>query len=269
MPAVNDVVDKFAGMITHEQAQDIIKNMKERKNVAAKRQELNAFSLIKLSEEWSKMPQGSKINEPRQIDVEIKDVIYRIFNPSVKKFNLRESITRSIAIGEYNNTVKMTMGEKLSDIIDASSVERGDTVMIKNAKFDMPSGEIRSVPSTFINRLQPSSTGITDFSKLTAGMRNADVIGVITEIDSIRYVNSFKSNGQIASSRMMLSDGINAIGVSCWGASALYTAELSTNDAIKIEFCNIIARNGRIEAYADNLSRMLKNNAFKRKLGIK
>ncbi len=268
MVSVSEVIDNYDGMITRAQASAIANNGND---FAAKLGADDITSIKALSEFFSMLgrqgaPLLGKQNE-KAYTVNVQDRIYRVFNPVEYVINGRQNTKRTIVLGSEGSTMKFNIKGKLSDFIDANAFERGDMVIVKNAVLDTSTGELSSISSTMINKVMPSTImPIYDYSTLREGMKNIDIVGKVLELGPVRYVNRLTGSGQIAVVDAILSDMSSTIKASLWGSSATLTAKLNVGDFIKIEFCNIIARNGSLEIYASDLSRVVSNKLFERKM---
>ncbi len=251
---VTDVLDSYGGMISRKQAQELsagagARSERDVTNVSAFLEYVNAKSDNRLVRE----------NAESAYTVNIQDRIYRIFNP----MEYGKQKRRTIVLGSEGATIRMVLRGKLVDFIDSNVFERGDIVLIRNAAYDPQRNWLTGIYNTMINKIMPSPLQpITDFSQLHEGMKNIDILGKITEIGPIRYVNRLTGEGRIAVSDCMLSDLEKSISASLWGSSALMTSKLTVNDYVKIEFCNVVSRNSNMELYANDLSRIVSSKIF-------
>jgi hypothetical protein len=268
MVSVSDVIDSYDGMITKAQAAAIVDNSN---GIAGKQGTEDITTIKALSEFFSmivkqNMPLLGK-QSSKAYKTNIQDHIYRIFNPVEYALNGRQNVKRTIVLGSEGSTMKFNIKGKLSDFIDSNAFERGDMVIVKNAVLDTSTGELSSISSTMINKVMPSTIiPIYDYSTLKEGMKNIDIVGKILELGPIRYVNKLSGSGQIAVVDCMLSNMSDTIKASLWGSSATITAKFNVGDFMKIEFCNVIKRNNSLEIYASDLSRVVSNKLFERKI---
>lgn len=247
-----DIMAEHFGMITGSQAAMI----SEGKIPGPVRQKdtINAaglYAFIKVNR------QRQQENPGRSFIVDVEDIVYRVFNPVAYASGIQGKGRRTVVIGSEPSTFNITLFGKFSEYVDIGKIERGDTVLIRNLSLNMGGDLLYSSPSTSISRIKPSSSGITDLSSIKSGSRNIDVIGRVTELGPIRYVAKLSGQGQVAVADCKLSDKNTTIVASLWGSSALQTAKLGINDYVKIEFCNAVERNGSVEIYANDLSRVL------------
>jgi len=262
MSDIEKVVDKFSGFHTRAQAEQLLKDgmyAQTKGNVSVK--EL----LNRVKSQDSKGP-GADAGTKESI-VNVKDIVYRIFNPQPLNVQGKERARRTVILGEEGSTIVLNLWGKLSDLIDINAFERGDTVIVGNALFDSAVGELRTTQSTIINRLSPTKmAALTDYSTISGDVRRTDIIGRLLEIDPIRHVNRLGKPGQTAVASCVVTDSVNAVPASFWGSSAIATTGLRTNDTIKIEFCDLRMREGRLQITANDDSRVVANGAFAKRL---
>jgi hypothetical protein len=270
MSDLERVVDKFSGFITREQAEYILKlddNPSSKPVFDFKKSNANVKEL--LSSIPAKKPQEklSSSASEKETTVNVKDQIYRIFNPSSTNSNGRETTRRTVILGEEGSTIVLNLKDKLSEFIDINAFEEGDMVAVNNAVFDLNSGELKSVQNTVINKLSPSKkNAITDYKNIQTELRKVNLFGRVVEISPIRHVTRLGKTGQIAVASCIITDSENLMDASFWGSSALITANMKTNDFVKLEFCDIRNRDGKFQVYANDDSRVVINNGFAQKL---
>ncbi len=263
MSDLEEVIDKFSGFISKEQADYILKNTEGASAAADPRQRKVNMTVKGILDSIKSKNSGAVQPIADESPVNVKDVIYRIFNPVNLNIRGREATKRIIILGEEGSTIPLNLSAKLSDFIDINSFERGDTVAVNNITLDHSSMELKSGQATIINRISPSKfTFIADYSTIKGEMRKVDMLGRVMEISAIRHVNRLGKPGQIAVASCTLSDSINTIDASFWGSSALLTANLKTNDFVKIEFCDVRMRNDRLQVYVNDDSRVVSSKIF-------
>lgn len=268
MTDADKLVDKFAGFITREQAERILKGEsttepKVQKGSASKGSISVKELLNTLKTDANAAKTLREASEESNQLVNIKDHIYRIFNPTNASINGREVIKRTIILGEEGSTIRFNLKGNISEFIDINGFERGDLVSIGNAIIDPLSAEIKSGQNTVINRISPSKrVAITNFSSIKEELKKVDAIGRIMEIGTIRHVNRLGGGGQIAVASCTITDGHTNIDASLWGSSALKTATMKTNDFLKLEFCDFKMRDDKFQIYANDYSRVVTGNAF-------
>ncbi|MGI0100407.1 MAG: hypothetical protein ACREBH_01650 [Candidatus Micrarchaeaceae archaeon] len=258
MSDLEKVVDKFSGFITKDQAEYILNGgSKETAKAGVKR---NSMSVCEVLDTLS----NANGNDPNAAGmINIKDQVYRIFNPRDAKPDGNGPARRIMILGEEGSTVALSLGEKLSEFIDISAFERGDYVQINNLFIDRRKGELQSGQSTLINKIAPSTIKvISDYSSMREGLRKVDVVGKIVEINPIKYVGRLGGAGNTAVSSCIITDMKSSMDVSFWGSSAIITADLKVNDTVKLEFCDVRSRNGKLQIYVNDDSRVAANGAF-------
>jgi len=271
MHSADEIVDNFSGMITRKQAQ-ILADELEHNSVAKLGTPMKEVTNVRGLLEFAAMkgiPTGGfaqSVSVQGTYTVNLEDRIYRIFNLMDYGLQMRKPPRRTIVLGAENSTIRLNLFGKAAEFIDINGFEVEDLVLVKNVLFSIASGELRSTGKTVMSRLSPSYSGITDYSRLTEGMKNTSVIGRVIEIDPIRYVNRLNSEGQIAVAGCKISDLVNVIPVSLWESSAIVTTRLNLNDFVKLEFCSVRSRNNSLEIYCNNLSRVLVNNKLSARL---
>lgn len=247
-----DIIAEHFGMITGTQAAMISEG--KMPGPVRQRDTINAaglYAFIKVNR------QRTEENPESHFIVDVEDNVYRVFNPVPYGQGRPGKGKRIMVIGSEPSTFNITLFDKFSEYVDIGKIERGDTVLIRNLSLDIGRDSLYTSPSTSISRIKPSSSGITDLSSIKEGSRNIDVIGRVTELGPIRYVAKLSGQGQVAVADCKLSDKDITIPASLWGSSALQTAKIGINDYVKIEFCSSVARNGSMEIYANDLSRVL------------
>ncbi|MDE1871365.1 MAG: hypothetical protein KGI06_03950 [Candidatus Micrarchaeota archaeon] len=244
MSDLEKVVDKFSGFITREQAEYILENT----NHQATKTNFTIKELL------------SSIDAKRENNtVNIKDKVYRIFNPTG---NGSVAKKRIMILGEEGSTMALSLDGKLSESVDINPFERGDNVLVSNAVLDLSSG-LKLTSTSNINRITQSKVEpIADYSSIKEELRKVDVAGRVVEISPIRYVNRLGSQGQIAVASCVVTDLANTMNASCWGSSALVTAGLKANDFVKMEFCDVRMWNGKLHIYVNDDSRIFKSNSM-------
>jgi hypothetical protein len=271
MSDLEEVVDRFSGFLTKSQVEDLLKDGSYNQLNAlnnAKKANYNVKELLKYI--GSTKPQEANALSSNAIEaqrINVRDRIYRIFNPQITNIKGTETPRRTIILGEEGSTVALSLREKLSDLIDMNAFERGDTVMVSNVVLAAENAEIRPTQSTVINKMSPSRFGVVnDYSRINEEMRRVDVIGRTLEISPIRHVSRLGNGGQIAVASCVMTDSVNVIDASFWGSSAMATTPMRANEVIKIEFCDIRMRDGRFQVYANDDSRVATNNLFARRM---
>jgi hypothetical protein len=267
MSGIDEVVDGLSGMITREQAKALLENggvPQTPSEKTASRDVTDAAGVLKLIEvrRQGKAPRSSGSDA---ITVNLQDKIYRIFNPVYLGQDTRME-RRSLVVGTEGYAIRINLS-RLSSFMDAAAFERGDTVLVGNALLDLQNRELKEGKDTSIRRLFPTRHECTlDYSKLSAGMRNIDVMGKVVEVLPVKQVGSLRG-ASVAVAGCTLKGLNGSIGVSLWESSALAISNIRVNDAVKIEFCSVRARNGNVEICANGLSRVVASSAFAGRLG--
>ncbi|MGC8648872.1 MAG: hypothetical protein ACP5UN_01475 [Candidatus Micrarchaeia archaeon] len=264
------IMDKFSGMISKEVAIKIMKgeipididnnlSTKQKKrinNINSTSDITDVRNTIEFINTKRNIMIGDNKEEGNYI-IDIKDVVYRIFNPQESK--LKKGIKRTLVLGYEGATINFVVHNKLSDFIDVNIIERGDTIFIRKALLDIKQNLLYDQKSTLISKIAPTTNKIYVVSELSAGMRGIDVIGRITEIGAIKYVSGL-GNEQVAVASAKLSLNDKSVDVSLWGSSALATTKMNLNDFVKIEFCNVRNKFDKLEIIANDYSRVFASN---------
>jgi hypothetical protein len=246
-----DVMDDHYGMITRAQAAAMV-DVGESPTPDAQQGRTTVSGL----NEFISMHKGDDAADGQAHAVDVEDTVYRVFNVQ-KPDGAGKRPSRNVVLGTEGNTVVLGLFDRLAESIDTDRIERGDTVFVKGALVDLRSGSLRGGDGTAISRLAHSRAMVTEFSALREGQKNIDVAGMVVEMGPTRHVSRLNSPGQVAVSDCALSDGSSTMPVSLWGSSALAAASVGINSTVKIEFCSVRVRNGSLEVYAGDLSRVL------------
>ena len=267
-PDIERIIDSYHGMISQTDAERILNGAIGKATgpeepshgssaVAAGTSKEKPISASAVLEFINMNRQHGKDEDGGRYTVDVRDYIYRIFNPVEFQTQARKGIRRAMVLGREGHAVKVTLYDKYADFVDINSFERGDVILAKNMLVDNANMELRNTRDTLMSRIVPSQTGITDFSKLLDGQKNIDVIRKLIEIGPIRYVNTLGRESQVAVADCVITDSEAMMHVSLWGSSALMSTKMKPNDYIKIEFCSVRSRNGSAEIYAPDTSRVL------------
>lgn len=266
------IMDKFSGMISKEDAIKIMNgeislNLEENnEQPKIQKQQINDITDVRSTIAFintKKTTLNANDKNTTNYIVDIKDVVYRIFNPMESK--LKKGIKRTIVLGYEGSTINLVVHNKLSDFIDVNAIERGDTIFIRNAVLDIKQSLLYDQKNTIISKISPTNNKIYAVSELSAGMRGVDVIGRITEIGTIKYVSAL-GNDQVAVASAKLSLNNVSVDVSLWGSSALATTRMNLNDFVKIEFCNVRSKFDKLEIIANDYSRVFSSNLLAQKV---
>ena len=248
MQSAEDVLDSFSGMITKEQAYAIA-------NGEEPSAHLEGFTNVQGLLEFMKAVRGAKSSEDatKLYTVHIEDTIYRIFNEE------EGCSKRTVTLGRLGSTINALFADRLSAVVDERGFERGDLIAVRGATLDIASERLVGTMKTTISRSRRSNLGITNFSLLKESDRNIDIVGKVSEIGPLRYVNRLGSSGQIAVADCKLTDTSDYIDVTLWGSSALLSKKMHVNDFVKIEFCSVRGIEPKLQINANELSRVLIN----------
>lgn len=252
MATVEEVVDKFSGMITPKQAHDLIAS-----GNFSRHEQIKGTTDVQALQQFIDANKG----RPQQLyTVNVHDRVYRIFNAVSKR--------RIIVLGSEGNTAKLNLTGKLSDLLDSAPIERGNTITVKNAVLGMPNGELGVDRDTTLSKATEGmlASCVCDYTLLSDGMRNIDIAGKIVEIGQVRHVNRLGNSGHVPVVDCVITDNKSIARLSLWESSALIAAEMRINDTVKIEFCNVRINDSKIEIYANSLSRIFSNVLFASKL---
>ena len=280
--SAEDVIESLSGMVSREKAGAIANDpanpnpQTSSPNDAAAADFTDVASLLEfINSKFSAMQSHQLFQQQRQPTqqstdyfVNVNDYLYRVFNQSVYDYGSRKGVKRDIVLGKEGKTIRMTLFDNLSRIIDSEAFERGDTVRIRNAVITQ-NGSLKSINKTVISRVAPSALAISDFSTLKGYEKNIDVIGKVIEIYPIKYVNRLDGSGQVGVANCTLSDSSTTIRAAFWGSSAAATADLNVNDIVKIEFCSVHMRGEDKELYVNDSSRVFSSKLLAERFGIK
>jgi hypothetical protein len=257
MPSVEEIVDRLSGMITKEQA------------AALSGRTSNAMSvdgLIELMDKRKAEDTHAAAADP--FTVNVKDSVYRIFNPVSLQTGSVHAVKRCVVLGKEGSTLRLSLRGRLSEFIDTGAFERDDVIEVDNAVFDIGNGELVDGMNTVMSKVSHARhDAIADYSALGNGLRNIDVIGKMIEIGPLRYADV--SGKRLAASDCVLTDLKRSVDASLWGSSALATARIRVNDFVKMEFCSTRAGRDGLMLHAGDLSRIVANRDFGRRLSAK
>ena len=249
MKTSDDIIDGFDGLLTKEQADRLYSESASNPKI---REE--SFTAACISELMNPGAPGILKGLEKE-RLKIEDKIYRIFNPTKKNFGSSNSVSRILVLGSEGSTVNVLLGKKLSDAIDSGLFFRGDTVIITNLTMDIRASLLRTTQKTSIKKISAEDSCIKDFSLLSPGMKNINVVGVAMEAGPVVMLENSASR-KFASTYIMLSDGKTSVRVACTGSSAELASKLPLNSKVRIEFCDVRGNNDTMEVYAGDISRI-------------
>lgn len=245
--SIDEMVDAHFGMISKSQAAGAILPVAAPQMGEAGRGGASVHALLEFID-------ASKEGRAQQYTINVEDRVYRVFNP------LRESgkaLYRTLVLGSEGGTVQVRLYRGLSETVDRIGVCRGDPIMIRGAILDMATGTLKGTNITSITKtLLSRSPAITDLSLLRSGQKNVDVEGSVVEIGPARRAGAPNGRDSVSVSYLIIADGTAAIPVSVWGSSAAAAGRINLNRKARVEFCNVRSRNGGLELYAGDLSRV-------------
>ncbi|MDE1869023.1 MAG: hypothetical protein KGH60_03610 [Candidatus Micrarchaeota archaeon] len=257
MATVEEVVDRFSGMITPGQAKALIDSgnfSKYPQNGGV----TNVQALLGFTS-MSRVRQA-----PGLYTLSIQDLVYRVFNPSAGK-------RRIVVLGGEGSTAKLNLSGKLSELIDDICIERGDTILLKDALLDMALEELRADKDTAISKVASGAwvNCVSDYSCIKDGMKNIDISGRILEIGQVKNVGRIGSENQVPIMECTVTDSVNTAHLSLLESSAHAASMLKPDDFVKIEFCRARVNENRIDIYANSLSRVFANKEIGERLSRK
>lgn len=250
----------FSGMITKDQASDI---------ASGKRPFLSQGSLtgksgsgMLLSVEgvirFVEMQRGIRLKKEgagrrRNYSINVEGKVYRIFNPQTYSYNGREVKKRIVVLGTEGSTITFALFDEASDMIDSLGICRGDSLVAMGAVLDAESGEMKGVKHSRIKRggRADSAIALPEDNKT-----DADIAGTVVDAHHEEYVDGHgRARGRCVRCCIRMAEKPTEIFFS--GSSADAAEGLKERDTIRVEFCTLIVKDGGIEAYADDRSRVL------------
>jgi len=190
--------------------------------------------------------------------VDIEDSMYRIFNKLRFEKAGVARISRVAVFGGEGSSVRATFWDKSAEMIDAALVQRKDRVVVTNMRVKKSGDdtELQSTASTYISRLVPARSAVTDFSQLKGGEKNIDVSGRILSVNPIRFFRDL-SGRDSGVADCTVTDGRMEARLVLWGSSSACTADMHPGDYIKAEFVSAKLTDNGMEIVASDSSRLL------------
>ncbi len=253
MGGVEDVIDGFSGFVTRRQALSM--SMSDSPSAKSQRQGMSPGSSSTVSVQG--LIDRAYLHDHQDATVDIKDIVYRIFNPSRIKTIKGETDRRIVVLGREGATLPLSLIGSSSDFMDAERIERGDSVVARNLVLSPEKDMLYGTGSTAIVRTAKSMDGpvsVSDISSVSS--KYVDVVGKVTEIDQIRYIK--KESRVITASACTITDSKESVRISLFGSSATYISNMPVSRYMKVEFCRISDREGTRSLIADSYSRILK-----------
>ncbi len=261
MSDAEDVVDQFSGMISLEHASrmisDQVSNAKDSNGVGARIAVVTEVLSFIESVRKSRADPGRAFKAPKYV-VDVQDVIYRIFNGRQGSEAAGPKATRRIVVlGKTGSTINLNLFGTSAAIVDSKPLERGGTMLVKNAVIDVASGELDSSKATSISAVAQPTSVVNDFSMLKAGDTGIDVIGRVIEISQVRQIARFGGSVSASFCSCRIADSKNStVAVSLFGSCATAIGKVSTQSTIKLEFCSVNAIDGSLVLSAGDNSRL-------------
>ncbi len=271
----NSLIERYSGMVTEEQIARVIGSRQAaevaRPESAAERVgKSDAKAITDFMNSRRSEFQGGTAPAPdkKSYYADVEDVIYRIFNMTTfRTKDNREVDMRVVVLGPEGSTVRFVARGAMAGYVDTQGFERGDRVLIKDALIDTARSELKSISGTLITKLDGPGSQSLRVSDIDREMRNVDIVGKVASVYPVRRI-SRENGSSVAVSRITIADAESTIDASLWGSSALATAAIGANDYIKLEFCTVRERYGRLEVYANDLSRVLVNKDLESKARV-
>jgi hypothetical protein len=190
--------------------------------------------------------------------VDIEDSVYRVFNKLRFEKNGSARINRIVVLGGEGSSVRIVFWDKSADAVDTALIQRKDRVIATNLRIKKTGDdtELHSTSATYISRLMPARSAVTDFSQLHGGEKNIDVTGRVVSVSPIRYFRDL-SGKESGVSDCSISDGKAEIRMSLWGSSSICAGEMHPGDYIKAEFVSARLTDNGIEITANDSARLL------------
>ncbi len=244
MASAEEIMDAYSGMISKSDAEKIAGS------IDVKGQSVfDAKAVIEMA--------GKQIKNPKLLEIDVQDEVYRIFNQPVAKEGAVR--WRTVVLGKEGDTISLELRGRLSASIDFGKFERGDTIMVNRALLDTKKLKIVSFTDTTIGRVKRSANGVVELKGVAIETKNVDVSGKVTVMSQPREIPKIGSKGNTAVIDCTISQDEISADVTMWGSSAYAFIDANPNigDIIKIEFCNIKPVEGKLRIVANDSSRVL------------
>ncbi len=262
--SIGELLDRYSGMATERQIRRVMHEEQapasEQTAASAERavtSDAKAIADFISSRSASKSTKAAEELKKKIYYADVNDIVYRVFNMTTfRTGDSKEVNMRVVVLGKEGNTLRFVARGSLASYIDAQGIERGDKVLIRKSLINIERSELKSISDTTIVKLGASESTVVQISNIDKEMRNVDILGKVAAIYPIRYI-SRENGASIATSRITITDSGRSMDASLWGSSAIATAAMNPNDYVKLEFCTVRERYGRLEIYANDLSRVL------------
>ncbi len=192
--------------------------------------------------------------------VDIEDSVYRVFNKLRFERGGVARSSRIVVFGSEGGSVSASFWDKGADIVDSVMLQRKDRAIATNMTVRGAGGELalHSTNSTYVSRLMPARSAVTDLSQLRGGEKNVDVSGRVLAVGQIRYFKNLSGRDSGVSDCTM-TDGKVEARIVLWGSSSACAGEMHPGDYIKAEFVSVKGTDNGIEITANDSARVLLN----------
>lgn len=190
--------------------------------------------------------------------VDIEDSVYRVFNKLRFERNGVARTSRIVVFGSEGGSVKATFWDRSADMVDSAMVQRRDRAIATNMKVKGPGNdvELHSTSSTYVSRLMPARSAVTDFSQLHGGEKNIDVSGKVLSVGQVKYFKGLDGKDSGVSD-CSITDGKVELHIVLWGSSSVCAGEMHPGNYIKAEFVSVRSTDNGIEIAANDSARLL------------
>ncbi len=254
MGEVESIIDKFSGMITRGQAESIMRGCGS--GVGPEHILLDNEASATVSELLDLSSKEEIRSAIPSLNVNVRDVVYRVFNDMRTSTAKGATNRRRVAIGSEGRTIIIEMMGRQSDTIDSDKIERGDTITVTNTIFNLYNSTLYTTTRSKVIREGGESgahMGIDDINP-DLNVKNVDVFGEVTGVqDPINTDAGIRG----ASSSCTLKGALHTAKLYMWGSSAMASKGLSDGDIVKVEFCTVSNTDGQISINAWDSSRIL------------
>ncbi|MEM3661290.1 MAG: hypothetical protein QXG73_00440 [Candidatus Micrarchaeaceae archaeon] len=245
---IQNAIDERYGLINREMAKSMLDTKNQR-----------IFERISASSVPENIAEGSV--------VDLDGKVIKVLNKTAVQGGGAGNYFRLMLLGEERNPVRVVLWRKYADLVDNMLIERNDNILAKalSVKKWQDSTEFSTTSATFFFRTKPALGGISDFSQLSSGMKNIDIIAKLLSIGSVHYFTDLKSR-QRGVVRCAITDGAIEMPLVLWGLSSGYAAVLHPGNYIKVEYASVKNGNASLEIHADDYSRILASDTFRSRM---
>jgi hypothetical protein len=204
-----------------------------------------------------------KPNEVVEGDIfDIEDNVYRIFNKINFEKDGKARQSRTVVFGAEGGTVRSVLWDKAAEMVDAALLQRRDRALATNMRVKKTDDEVElySTNTTYLSRLAPSRSAISDLTQLKGDERNIDIVGRVVSVGGIKL---FKGLGgrEGGVSECTITDGRITVRVALWGSSSSYAPSIHPGDYLKLEFVSVKATANGTDITSNDSSRLLISRA--------